>query len=154
MAAELASPNFLSLLLNHKESVIVIEDAEQIVQARGNGGDDSTVSSILNMSDGLLANVLSVSFILSLNAPENTIDRAILRKGRLAYKNHFGPLNTEDAKRLSKHLNKDVEVKEPMTLAEIYGAGEKTNISDEPSAPKVPEVGFHTLLTPISTLKK
>lgn len=153
LADRIGSPEFTALLLNKKEAVIVLEDAEQVIQSRENGPDFG-ISTLLNLSDGLLGQCLNIMVLATYNCDDKVIDRALLRPGRLKMKHNFSALSMEDAKRLAKHLNKDVEVKGPMTLAEVYSAGEKTNISDEPNVVKVPEVGFHTLLAPPSTPKK
>lgn len=139
---QLSSPDFISLLLTKKEAVLILEDAEQAIQARGGNGNDSAVSTLLNLSDGVLGNVLNIGLILSYNCDKQLVDKAILRKGRLSQEVFFGPLKTEDAQRLMKHLGKDVKVTKPMTLADIYGV--EIDTGSIPQQEK--QMGFHTLV--------
>jgi ATP-dependent 26S proteasome regulatory subunit len=48
------------------------------------------------------------------------IDQALLRKGRLIAEHKFSKLSVEESNSLLKHLKKDHEVTEGMTLADIY----------------------------------
>lgn len=141
LTSELASPSFISSLLNHKDAIIILEDAEQAVRERGNGYDDSIVSTLLNMSDGILGNILRITLIVSWNMDRQHVDKALLRKGRLLFEHDFGELDAQDAQRLANHIGKNIEVKHPMTLADIYGV--ETGESYVPKPPK--EMGFHTL---------
>jgi len=142
MTPELASPSFIGTLMNHKDAILILEDAEQAVRERGNGGDDSVVSTLLNLSDGILGNILRITLIVSWNMDRQYVDKALLRRGRLLLEHDFTALSMEDAERLVKHLGKDIKVTEPMTLADIYGVQ-----ADETYVPKPRrEMGFHTLL--------
>lgn len=117
----LVSPKLIPILLSHKNSVLVLEDAEKAIVSRENGeGNESLVSSILNLSDGILGAMLNISFIITFNTQKNQIDKAILRKGRLSYEKEFKPLPIEEAQRLLDKLNKKHTATEPMTLADIY----------------------------------
>lgn len=142
MTPELASPSFIGTLMSHKDAILILEDAEQAVRERGNGGDDSVVSTLLNLSDGILGNILRITLIVSWNMDRQYVDKALLRRGRLLLEHDFTALNMEDAERLVKHLGKDIKVTEPMTLADIYGVQ-----ADETYVPKPRrEMGFHTLI--------
>ncbi len=144
IADQLASPDFISLLMDKKGAVLILEDAEGAVQARGSERvNETAVSSLLNISDGILGSILSISILVTYNCEKQFIDPALLRKGRLSLDLTLGPLNIEDSKRLAKHLGKEVEVTKPMTIAEIYGSDVDTGYV--PSEPK--QVGFHTLIT-------
>jgi ATP-dependent 26S proteasome regulatory subunit len=48
------------------------------------------------------------------------IDQALLRKGRLIAEHKFSKLSVEESNNLLKHLEKDHEVSESMSLADIY----------------------------------
>lgn len=138
MAGQLASPDFISLLTEKKEAVLILEDAEQAVQERGNGGNDSAVSTLLNLADGILGSILNITVIVTYNADKQYIDKALLRKGRLSFDYDFGPLKVEDARQLATHLGKTLTISEPTTLADIYGAEDDTNYQ----APTVRRMGF------------
>lgn len=124
VAQNLMNPEFIELLVDNPDTVLIIEDAENIIMDRKyNSG--SAVSSLLNISDGLLADFLNVQLICTFNSPLTLIDSALLRKGRLIAKYEFGKLGVNKAQVLSKHLGFDTIVQQPMTIAEIANPHEK-----------------------------
>lgn len=139
MADQLGSPEFISLLMNKKESVLILEDAEQAVQSR-ESGNLSAVSTLLNLADGILGSFLNITIIVTYNADRQHIDKALLRKGRLMFDYYFGELSAKDANRLGEHLKKDLKAKEPMSLADIYGIEDDINYSP---AETQRQMGFH-----------
>ncbi len=125
VAGNLMNPEFIDLLIDNPNSVLIIEDAENIMMDR-KYNSDSSVSNLLNLSDGLMSDCLSVQIICTFNSSVNLIDSALMRKGRLIAKYEFGKLGVEKANGLSKHLGFDVNIDEPMTIAEIANPSEKT----------------------------
>lgn len=124
IARNLMNPDFIDLLIDNPNTVVVIEDAEQIIMdRRTNGG--SGVSNLLNISDGLLADFLNVQLICTFNSSLTMVDSALMRKGRLIAQYEFGKLSVSKAQRLSDHLGYQQIVDQPMTLAEIAGQHEK-----------------------------
>jgi energy-coupling factor transporter ATP-binding protein EcfA2 len=123
----LSDPSFLPALLHKKQAVLVIEDAEKALLARepGDGGAASLVSTILNLTDGIMANVFNISIIATYNSPRQSIDKALLRKGRLKAEYRFDKLSIEQAQKIVNTIKKDYKVTEPMALADIY------NLDDE-----------------------
>ena len=79
----------------------------------------SSVSNLLNISDGLLSDCLNVQIICTFNSELNMVDNALLRKGRLIARYEFGKLDVAKAQQLSKHFGFDTIVNKPMTLSEI-----------------------------------
>jgi hypothetical protein len=124
MASAITNPNLISILINNPNSILVIEDAENIVVDREQDGG-SPVSALLNISDGLLADCLNVQIICSFNTDISKIDSALMRKGRLIAKYEFKELETEKAQQLSSKLGFDTKINKPMTLASIYNQDEK-----------------------------
>lgn len=118
VAGNLMNPDFIELLINNPNSVLVIEDAENVIMDR-KFESSSSVSNLLNISDGLLADFLNVQLICTFNNSLAMVDSALMRKGRLIAKHEFGKLNTEKAQRLSKHLGFYTKIERPMTIAEI-----------------------------------
>jgi hypothetical protein len=53
VASSLMNPDFIELLINNRETVVVIEDAENVIMDRKRS-PGSSVSNLLNISDGLL----------------------------------------------------------------------------------------------------
>lgn len=125
VAGNLMNPEFIDLLIENPNSVLIIEDAENIMMDR-KYNSDSSVSNLLNLSDGLMSDCLSVQIICTFNSSVNLIDSALMRKGRLIAKYEFGKLSVEKANRLSEHLGFDVNIEQPMTIAEIANPNEKT----------------------------
>lgn len=118
VAGNLMNPEFIDLLIDNPNSVLVIEDAENILMNR-KYNSDSSVSNLLNLSDGLLSDCVSVQVICTFNSALHLIDDALMRKGRLIARYEFGKLSAEKSRQLSKHLGFDTEINTPMTVAEI-----------------------------------
>jgi hypothetical protein len=124
LAGNLMNPEFIELLIDNPNTVLIIEDAENLIMDRKNNSG-SSVSGLLNISDGLLADFLNVQIICTFNSSLTLIDSALLRKGRLIAKYEFGKLSVAKAKRLSRHLGFDANsVNKPMTIAEIANPNE------------------------------
>ncbi len=124
VAGNLMNPEFIELLINNPNTVLIIEDAENIIMDRKQNSS-SAVSNLLNISDGLLADFLNVQLICTFNSSLTAIDSALLRKGRLIARYEFGKLSKEKAQRLSEHLGYDKTITGPMTIAEIANPHEK-----------------------------
>ncbi len=133
VAGNLMNPEFMDLLLDNPNTVLVIEDAENIIMDR-RYSSVSSVSNLLNISDGLLSDCLNVQIICTFNSEIGLVDNALLRKGRLIARYEFGKLSVDKANALSKHLDMKTVFNKPMTLAEITNPEEnyqevvKTNI--------------------------
>jgi hypothetical protein len=123
MAHSLVDPEFMEMLIDNPNSIVVIEDAENIITDR-KISNSSSVSNLLNISDGLLADFLNVQLVCTFNNSLTLVDSALMRKGRLIAKYEFGKLGVEKAKRLSKHLGFENEITKPMTIAEIVNPTE------------------------------
>jgi hypothetical protein len=124
-AGEVMNPELMDLLIDNPDSVLIIEDAENIIMDRKHSSS-SSVSNLLNMSDGLLADFLNVQLICTFNSSLTMVDSALMRKGRLIAKYEFGKLGIEKAKRLTAHFGFDMVIDKPMTIAEIANPHEKT----------------------------
>lgn len=125
MATILDSPHFLPFLINYPESVLIIEDCEEIIRSRetqqsGNSG----IANLLNIGDGLLSDALNMKVIITFNTNIQKIDKAILRKGRLKARYEFKELETQKVKNLMDEIGiANIEPK-PMTIADIFYASE------------------------------
>ncbi|MEI9806738.1 MAG: AAA family ATPase [Bacteroidota bacterium] len=130
VAGNLMNPDFIELLVDNPDTVLIIEDAEDIIMDRKyNSG--SSVSNLLNISDGLLADFLNVQLICTFNSPLTMVDNALMRKGRLIAKYQFDKLGITRAQRLSRHLGFDAVINQPMTIAEIANPHEKTQRTEK-----------------------
>ena len=138
LISELFSPKLVDKLYAFKNSVLVLEDAEICVFKR-NGQNNELVSGILNITDGLLKDLLNISIIVTFNSADiDELDTALLRKGRLKVIHKFDLLSNEESKKLAKHLKKKKEVTKSLSLADIYNLDEETGVEDVPEK----KVGF------------
>ena len=120
MAEMLSEPSIIPFLMDHKNSILIIEDAERVISDREGNGSPAGVSNILNLTDGILGDCLSIQIVATFNMKREKIDQALLRKGRLIAEHKFEKLSVDDSNKLLKHLEKDHEVSESMSLADIY----------------------------------
>lgn len=140
IATSIDTPNFISLLAENQNCILILEDAEKILVERADGSD-SPVATILNMTDGIVGDCLGTLIIATFNTSNDTIDKALTRKGRLVAEHHFEALSIENTEKLVKQLNIELEVTRPMTLAEIYCAQNEYYKVADSAAPKI-KIGF------------
>ena len=136
VATNLMNPEFIDLLIDNSNAVLVIEDAENIIMDR-KYNTNSSVSNLLNISDGLLSDCLNVQIICTFNSALSLIDSALLRKGRLIARYEFGKLEINKARKLNEHLGLNQRIDKAMTLAEITNPDETHY-----KAPDVHTIGF------------
>lgn len=117
LAANLDSPELLGWITSNKDSVLIIEDAEALVKDRSSNFTNA-VSSLLNLTDGLLGDVLGLTLIITLNASLEEVDEALLRPGRCIVNYEFKPLSANKVEALTG-------VAEERTLAEIFNGSEE-----------------------------
>lgn len=139
MAAALTNPSLIPIFIENPDSIFVIEDAENIVIDRERNGN-SSVSALLNISDGLLSDCLNIQIICSFNTDVSKIDSALLRKGRLIAKYDFQDLAAEKATKLSQSLGFKSSFETAMPLSMIYNQEEKN--FQQPK--KLKTIGFQT----------
>lgn len=119
-------PAFLPFLSEQNIDLIILEDGENVLRSREEAHGNA-VSSILNMTDGILGDILKIKILATFNTAKESIDSALLRKGRLKYFHEFEPLKPEYADRLLTKLGYEPQGK-TMTLAEVYNFGEETGL--------------------------
>lgn len=136
-ACNLMNPDFIELLIDNPNTVVIIEDAENIIMDRRTNSS-SSVSNLLNISDGLLADFLNVQLICTFNSPLTLVDSALMRKGRLIAKYEFGKLDIEKAQKLSNHFRFNTVITQPMTIAEVANQHEK-----QQTIKRIEVAGFH-----------
>lgn len=120
MAKELCDPEFIDVLEEYCGSILIIEDAEEIMFSRECATSNSAVANLLNLTDGLMADVLQLRIICTFNIDFKKIDSALLRKGRLKASYEFKKLETERANALAKKLGCEQEITSPMVLADVF----------------------------------
>lgn len=116
---ELLHPDFISFLLKHQNSILIIEDAEKVLTSREQVNESSVVSTILQLTDGLFSDYLNIKIICTFNTGIDKIDKALLRKGRMIAYHEFKPLVPEKADELLRSMDHKTSNTE-MTLADIF----------------------------------
>jgi len=120
MAEMLSEPTIIPFLMDHRNSILIIEDAERVISDREGNGSPAGVSNILNLTDGILGDCLNIQIVATFNMKREKIDSALLRKGRLIAEHKFENLSVDETNKLLKHLNKDVISDVGLSLADIY----------------------------------
>jgi SpoVK/Ycf46/Vps4 family AAA+-type ATPase len=136
LADFITSPEMTPFLIQNAGSVLFIEDAERVITDRNNGGGNG-VSNILNITDGILSDILNIQIVATFNMDKAKIDSALLRKGRLIAEHKFDALSVEDSQTLIDHLGFEHKADKEMTLTEIYNLGEVEYKSEEKGRPSI-----------------
>ena len=113
------NPTFIQFLMRQKDSVIIVEDCEQLLKERSSNTFNDGISSILNITDGIYSDILNIKIIATFNSKLTDIDPALLRKGRLIAKYDFQTLCLAKTNNLLNKLGYPESDKE-LTLAEIF----------------------------------
>ncbi len=119
-----------------KSVICLIEDGEFLVSA-SNERRSAGLSTLLNLTDGLLGEFMKVKFIITHNAERMKTDPALHRKGRLIAEHYFDRLPVKEARKLIEHLKFDHGVQNPMTLAEIYHLHDSQPRHEKPASPRI-----------------
>ena len=122
LTEHLSSPGFITFMMSEAvNSILLIEDAENVLRHREAGGNQA-VSNILNLSDGILGDVLKLQIVCTFNSKLEEIDPALLRPGRCIAEYRFEKLSVDSATNLMDKLHgADVPwAPKEMTLAEVF----------------------------------
>ena len=136
--SQITSVSFVSFAACYLQNkLVVIEDAESLLVARDDGHKERTtsISDLLNFTDGLVGDALNIKVIATFNTNVEEIDQALLRKGRLFYRQMFDNLNFEQSVDLLMKLTSGSSASErnecgkdllalgrdSYSLADIYG---------------------------------
>ena len=128
MVDNLVNPGFFTFLTkeiarysaNGYFCVLLIEDAEPLLAQRVSDVRIQGISNLLNMTDGLLNDILNLQIICTFNVDLKMLDKALLRPGRLLARKEFGPIPALDANILARQLGINHHFTRPTTIAKIY----------------------------------
>jgi len=137
LAGNLDTPGLAGILLRNPESILIIEDAEDLLISRDQLSG-AAISTLLNITDGVLGASLGIQLICTFNTPLTRIDPALLRKGRLIARYEFGELSADKARPLLQAEGVVRETTSTMTLAEIFNR----QPSDQTQRPAPQSIGF------------
>jgi hypothetical protein len=85
------------------------------------------VTNLLNMTDGLLNDMLNLQIICTFNVDLKKLDSALLREGRLIARKEFKALAVLDANLLAQRLGIKHHFTKPATLGQIYAKRKNQN---------------------------
>jgi len=133
-AEQITNPDFLTFMMRYRNSVLLLEDAEKVLRTRDEQ-DNTAISNILNITDGILGDCLNIMVVATFNIDRERIDPALVRKGRLLVEHHFVPISKDAADVIFERVGSERRASGPMTLAEIYN--EEDNFHEEEEKRKV-----------------
>lgn len=125
MVRSISGPGLISVIseLSNNSSrkvVLVLEDADEVLAPRTQT-DMSGISVLLNLTDGILGNILNIRVVATTNSEMKSFDAALTRPGRLCAYTAVNKLSYEHSMRLYDKLGgKETLPDQEYTLAEIY----------------------------------
>lgn len=132
MSNVIVNPDFTEFIMEHRNSILVLEDAETILMKRDvSNGSAQAVSNILNLTDGILADGLNIQIIATFNTDLKNLDEALLRKGRLIAKYEFKELEIDKCNKIFENNQLEYRTNVPMTLAEIFNVDDKIGMVEK-----------------------
>ncbi len=128
MVDHLVEPDFMTFISNTVEMyskqgnfcVLLIEDAEPLLAARHSDTRIQGITNLLNMTDGLLNDMLNLQIICTFNVNVEKLDKALLRPGRLIARKEFVALPEFEANLLGSRLGIKYRFTKATSLSEIY----------------------------------
>jgi hypothetical protein len=140
-------PSFITFLSDwileqNNPTIILLEDAECLVESRDSGVRSLGISNLLNITDGILNDILGTQIILTFNTNLDYIDSALLRPERLLARKEFTNLSQEESARLIEHLGIQHDVNDEMSLADIYSLKNNRTVLYHNIKQKKSKVGF------------
>jgi hypothetical protein len=135
MVDHLVEPSFMAFISATVESyskagnfcVLLIEDAEPLLAQRHSETRIQGITNLLNMTDGLLNDMLNLQIICTFNVNVEKLDKALLRPGRLIARKEFTALPEFEANLLGQRLGVKHIFTKPATLSEIYARRKDKN---------------------------
>ena len=122
MLSVIASPDFISYMLSNRGSILLIEDAEEVLSTDRN----TATNNLLGLTDGFLKDSLDLKIICTFNCDIGKIDKALQRKGRLYFEYKFDKLNQSEGQKLSDYMKLGLNISEDLTLAEIFNQADNS----------------------------
>jgi hypothetical protein len=114
LISEIGGPSLVQAIMGNRgrddkaATILIVEDADMCLAPRA-ADNMGSISALLNISDGILGNLLDIRILATTNAKAEDLDPAILRDGRLCRRTHVGNLTREQAEDVLKRLGGDHE---------------------------------------------
>jgi hypothetical protein len=119
----LSSPNFITFMINNKDSILLIEDGEEILSKQRN----AATNNLLGLTDGFLKDALNLKVICTFNTDIGNIDPALLRKGRVYFEYKFDKLSKDECKDLANFMDLNVDISSAMTISELFNSSKEVS---------------------------
>lgn len=138
MFEHITEPAFINFLSHWPDTVLILEDAEKLLASRDLNAT-SAISTLLNLTDGLMGDALEMQIIATYNTKEKSnLDSALFREGRLLVNYEFRKRRPEEANQIWKVVyGEEKEFEEEVALSEIYNKPAITNNKIE-----ISDIGF------------
>ena len=114
----------MAYFLECQDTIFILEDCEKALLNRERNYNP-VMSILLNLTDGIIGDVLNIKLICTFNTTLSNIDKALLRKGRLSLKYEFKKLAKEKCRKIAN----DDSINEDMTLADLYNRDNENDYS-------------------------
>lgn len=148
MVDAVTDPGFIDFISNWAYSAegknyLLIEDAEPLLESRDQSRNMG-ITNLLNMTDGLLNDILNLQIIATFNTELKNIDSALLRPERLLGRKNFRNLSKKNALILAEKIGVDTsKIIDGMSLAEIYSLKNETVVLIHDIEDNTKKIGFN-----------
>lgn len=125
MVDSITEPSFINFISewvadSEGKNYLLIEDAEPLLESRDSSRNIG-ITNLLNITDGLLNDILNIQIIATFNTSLKNIDKALLRPERLIARKEFNNLSIENAKVLCDKIGINSElIDKEVSLADLY----------------------------------
>lgn len=146
MIESITEPSFFNFITdwtleNGKRTILLIEDAEPLLASR-NMSRNLGITNLLNLTDGILNDILSIQIIATFNTELSELDDALLRPERLIARKEFSKMPKDICKLIAEKIGLDPSViKQDMSLAEVYSLKKNNEIMNHGISNKT-SIGF------------
>ena len=140
LLANVGQEKLMSYFLDNNDTIFILEDCEKSLANRDHNFNP-VMPVLLNITDGIIADVLGIKIICTFNTALSNIDPALKRKGRLSLKYEFKKLAKDKCQKIidsSDLIKEKFTVNEDMTLAELYNHDDENDYSKKPTK----KIGF------------
>lgn len=114
----LGTPEFTKFMIQHTGKVIIAEDAENVLVDAGSRS--SATANLLNLTDGILAEIYDCGLLATFNTHISQLDNALLRPGRLFLQHELRALTVEESNNFLEYKKSPLRVESEKTLAELF----------------------------------
>lgn len=151
MVESMADPAMVSFLTNNileeeRDTILLIEDAEPLLEAREMSGIRTTgISNLLNSTDGLLNDILGLVVMCTFNTDLSNIDKALLRPGRLMARKEFKKIPSDNIVKAAEILGvptDKIEDKKEYSVAELLNLKKDKAVLEHDFEEKRRTIGF------------